>query len=107
MPKVLFRRFIFLFTSNFPGEFNEATRGRQILATHDRDDQRKQRFGYVIGRGQDAAVSAENDFQQTRRRQREQQRLAEQRCHRRHVDQQQHDVRDADDAELNSHSVPI
>lgn len=71
---------------NFSGEFDETTDEKEVLAAYDRDDQREQRrYRYVVARGQ---VTAQNNFQQTRRRQREWRRGHGQRRCRRHVDQQ-------------------
>jgi len=95
--------------SNSSDEFDETTDDEQILATDDRNDQWERWMRHVIDyRRQIVAVSSQNDLQQSRRRrrQRERRRDAGQRRHCRHVDQQQPDDRDADDAELNV-SVPM
>uniref|UniRef100_A0A2S2PXZ1 Uncharacterized protein n=1 Tax=Sipha flava TaxID=143950 RepID=A0A2S2PXZ1_9HEMI len=85
----------------FLGEFDEATDDHQVLATHDRHNQRVQWYGHVVDRGQSVTIPAQNDFQQTRRNRRKRRSYVGQQHHGRRADQQQQDDHDVDGAELN------
>lgn len=99
------RRFISSIVWSFTGKFDEATDGHQVLATHDRHNQRVRWHGHFVDRGQGATVSAQSDFQQTRRHRGERWRDLGQRHYCRWTDQQQQDDHDADGTKLNAFNV--